>query len=414
MINLFFITYDFSGVRTYTNELLGYLSQQPGIAVHRIFLESKDHKEYTVVREANIINIYFPFVRREPGSLGRYAVRCMDLLFPVVRDKEQLIFHLNNSLHVKLGLEARKRFGAKLIYTLHFLPNYFSYMGLDDINPEEIIPTGDALEREIIREADHIICVTRFAQKMVIDAFNISSEKIVAIHNGLGSATQSAVHISKTNSHLKNELGFRKSEQIILFVGRLEERKGLKYLLKAFNHISGRNPGARLIIVGDGNFKESLAYMECNLGKITFTGEISTRELSVLYRIATIGVIPSIFEQCSYVALEMMQYGLPIVVSGAPGLSELFTNNQNALIVPVHKSANELIETEIDELQLAESLETLLNNDALRQKLGECARIQWEQHHTAKSMGETIIQQYKKQLKDKTNQQKEEGQKVNS
>ena len=49
MINLFFVIHDYSGARTYANEVLGYLAQQNGIRVHRVYLESIYYKEYTKV-----------------------------------------------------------------------------------------------------------------------------------------------------------------------------------------------------------------------------------------------------------------------------------------------------------------------------------------------------------------------------
>ena len=417
MINLFFITYDFSGVRTYTNELVGYLSKQPGITVYRIFPETPVYREYTEIRESDILNIYIPSIQKGRRSLEKYAARCMDLLDPLMRNKEHLIFHLNNAVHVKLGLEARKRFGAKLIYTLHFLPNYFSYIDLDRKNQEELTTTGDALEREITKEADQIICVTHFARKMLIDVFGCATKKVVAIHNGYGKKEGIAPSSGEQQNRLKKKFGFSEQEQIILFVGRLERRKGLKHLFGAFNEVSRRNPRVRLILAGGGYFEETFRDIKSNWGKITITGKISSAGIAKLYKITTIGIIPSIYEQCSYVALEMMQQGLPIIVSGAPGLKELFTDGKDALMVPLHKRTDKLLEPKIHEKELAKTLEMMLKNNVLRQKLGEQARIRWERYYMREQMGEATIKLYRKLVTDngienKGIYKKEEGQKV--
>jgi hypothetical protein len=75
MINLFFVIHDFSGARTYANELLGYLTTQQGITIHKVYLESMDYSEYTEVKEEDILNIYIPKIERKGNALQKYAAR---------------------------------------------------------------------------------------------------------------------------------------------------------------------------------------------------------------------------------------------------------------------------------------------------------------------------------------------------
>jgi len=85
MINLFFVTHDFSGVRTYTNELLGQLSKQSGITVYRVFMDYCDYKHFTVIRKENITNIYIPRVERKwKINMTKYAARCLDLMDTII------------------------------------------------------------------------------------------------------------------------------------------------------------------------------------------------------------------------------------------------------------------------------------------------------------------------------------------
>jgi hypothetical protein len=109
MVNLFFITRNYSGARTYTDELLGYLSIQKGIKVHKVYLESPVYKEYTVLNNNGIRIIHIPAVEWKVHVLEKYASRCIDLMDPLLRGKKNIIFHLNYSTQIKLGLEARKR-----------------------------------------------------------------------------------------------------------------------------------------------------------------------------------------------------------------------------------------------------------------------------------------------------------------
>jgi glycosyltransferase involved in cell wall biosynthesis len=418
MINLFFVTHDFSGVRTYTNELLGQLSKQSGITVHSVFMDSCDYKHFTVIRKENITNIYIPRVERKwKINMTKYAARCLDLMDTIIQHKEQVIFHLNYSLHVKLGTEAKRRYGVKLIYTYHFLPNSFTYFELFNTPIEEIQKKVNPFDAELINAVDQVICVTDFAKKMVAQILKKDIIKIVTIHNGLGNRSEIYSNREVTQNEIKREFGFREDDKIILFVGRFEERKGLKYLFRAFNKLCEKYLMARLVLAGDGEFEDTFNQIPGHWGRITFTGNISPEILTKLYSITHIGVIPSNYEQCSYVALEMMQHGLPIVVSGVPGLKELFADKKNALIVPVHKSKDGQMKTELYDAELAEALDTLLGNENLRQKLGENARKQWKQFFSVQQMGKATLKQYYELIEYPQNeihveQLKEEGQKA--
>lgn len=310
--------------------------------------------------------------------------------------KENLIFHLNYATQVKLGIKARERYGSKLIYTVHFLPDYFSFAENESIS--ELRKRVDVLELDVVREADRVICVTRFAQNTISQLCQVSEDKIVSIHNGLGKIDEIEPISDLKKKALKRFLGFDEEEQLILFVGALEERKGLKYLTRAFNTLSKHYTHVRLVIVGSGNFTDVFDHAKGCWGKITLTGKITLDEVYQLYQIATLGVIPSVYEQCSYVALEMMKYGLPVVVAAAPGLRELYTNGENALVVPLHKGDIDLMKLELNEDKLAEALATILNDKTLQQKLSKNARSVWEQSYTVENMGDATMMQYKKLL----------------
>lgn len=399
MINLFFVILDHSGARTYANEFFAYLSEIQGIALHKVFFESKYHKEYRVIREGNITEIHLPHIQNSSRSLEKYSNRCIDLMQTLLENKkDNLIFHLNSSVQIKLGIKVRERFDAKLIYTLHFLPDYFSHLGYDDNWQINLETTGDTLEREMISEADRVICVTHFAKEAICRYYETSPQKVEAIHNGFSSFTDSPLITGESVKTIRKALRFGEYEKIILFVGLIEPRKGLNFLIKAFNQITGMFPDARLVIAGDGDFKKALSNVNRCWSKITFTGKIPYIELEYIYKIATVGVIPSVYEQCSYVALEMMKYGLPVVVAAAPGLRELYTNGENALVVPLHKADNDLMKLDLHEDELTEALASMLNDKTLRQKLSENARSGWEQFHTVENMGNATIEQYKQLL----------------
>jgi len=391
MIHLFFFVHDHSGARTYADELLSYLVTVPDIKVHKVFFESKYVKEYTI-EEQGIVHIHLPTIKISGRNLDKYSERCLDLMDPLVNGKENLIFHLNNSIQVKLGTKARGRYNAKLVYTLHFLPDYFSY--IYDERVDNLETTGDVLEREMLKEADQIICVTRFAKESICNFYSVPENKVVAIHNGYGNIGHSQIFSETEKIKIKTDLGFSPNEKLVLFVGLLEERKGLKYLLQAFNLLCKTHKNIRLVIVGNGDYDEIFKYAKSNWGNITLTGKISSAEVNQLYQVSTIGIIPSVYEQCSYVALEMMQAGLPVIVASAPGLNELYDNGVNAIVVPLKKGSQERLKLEMDASELKKALNKLINDPNLQKQFRKSNLLKWQQQYTAKTMGFETLEIY--------------------
>jgi phosphatidyl-myo-inositol alpha-mannosyltransferase len=152
----------------------------------------------------------------------------------------------------------------------------------------------------------------------------------------------------------------------ILFVGRLEERKGLLYLLRAFRSLRRTGVEARLLVVGAGpQEREARRYVATRrLGGVEFLGRVSDTEKLQLFRTADVFCSPATGrESFGVVLLEAMAAGAPIVCSDIHGYKGVVKRDEQALLVPP------------GEVQpLADALLRLLRDPGLRARMGQAGR----------------------------------------
>ncbi|MBI4283719.1 MAG: glycosyltransferase family 4 protein [Chloroflexi bacterium] len=149
----------------------------------------------------------------------------------------------------------------------------------------------------------------------------------------------------------------------ILFVGRLEFRKGVNYLLKAYFEIKREIPNSRLLIVGPGTRlrKRYENWVRRNrLADVVFVGYVPHDDLPRYYQTADIFCAPATCrESFGIVLLEAMAMGKPIVATNIEGYAKVVGHGEEGWLVPPQ-----------DSRALARSLISLMGDQALRQQMG--------------------------------------------
>jgi phosphatidylinositol alpha-mannosyltransferase len=158
----------------------------------------------------------------------------------------------------------------------------------------------------------------------------------------------------------------------ILFVGRLEKRKGVKYLLQAFAEVKKETPEPRLLIVGPPT-RAARGYhrwvKETGLPDVEFIGYVTYDELARYHHTADIVVAPATGnESQGIVLLEAMAAGRPLVASNIEGYASVVTHGVEGLLV-----------TPKDRRSLAAALIDLLADPDKRREMGENGRLRAEQ-----------------------------------
>ena len=154
----------------------------------------------------------------------------------------------------------------------------------------------------------------------------------------------------------------------ILFVGRMEKRKGFKYLLLAFEKVKKEFPGCRLIVVGPQG-REWQKYRKTaikrNIKDVVFEGYVAYDELPRFYKSADIFCSPATDkESFGMVLLEAMAVGKPTVATNIAGYAAVVSHGVDGLLVRPR-----------DADELAGALLTLLQDSTLRESLGAMGKV---------------------------------------
>jgi glycosyltransferase involved in cell wall biosynthesis len=161
------------------------------------------------------------------------------------------------------------------------------------------------------------------------------------------------------------------SGYVVLFVGRLVEAyKGVATLIEACAVLAKRGTTCTLLLVGDGEDASSYASLARSreVEGIRFLGTLAHAELCEYYATSDVLVLPSLGEPWGFVINEAMEFGLPIVASDRVGAAaDLLRTGENGYVFPAGDAG-----------ALADALETLAGNEALRATMGARSRAMIE------------------------------------
>lgn len=177
----------------------------------------------------------------------------------------------------------------------------------------------------------------------------------------------------------------------LVFVGRLEQRKGIDILLAALREVLPEHPTLHVDIVGNDHLEgpDGLTYRsawsrqstgEDYQSRVRFHGEVDEVKLRGFYRAADIFAAPSRFESFGLVLLEGMMYAKPVVGCRSGGMPEV-----------VEDGVTGLLALPGDVESLAATLGRLAKDAALRERLGAAARARYEAEFTPERMGEGVL-----------------------
>lgn len=333
-----------NGIGTYIKQLIHCLSEED-ISVNILAFNS-DREVFEIEQKENIGYYHFPpFPNKDLNSNYLIIDKFLRLYIP---DSSLNIFLFNNSPTSSLMKIIRRSHPlSRQIYAVHDMA-WTSYLSGDLSLYLRLLKQRE--EKEVSRQyanmwqsfneevkmctyADRVLVLSEDTYNLLAGHYPLQKDKLVLIPNALAKKYERWPKAKRKK--MKADMLLEADEKIVLYVGRMTELKGVFVYLEAFKEIVKKYPSCRLVMVGavpDWEYVQEKCWPVST--RIHFTGLISPDELEKWYQIADMGIFPSYTEQCSYVGLEMMAHGLPVVASDGFGVRCMF-NEQNAEIAKI-------------------------------------------------------------------------------
>ena len=181
--------------------------------------------------------------------------------------------------------------------------------------------------RYAIKHAYHIITVSNFSRKEIIDFYHYPADKISVVYNGFNNI------FSKEND-IKTLQKYNIKRPYLLFIGRLEYKKNIPRLIEAYNILKNKyHIKHKLVLLGARSFKYEL--IKNNIDKYNLNndviepGYVEQKDMNAIMNFADLFILPSLYEGFGIPILEAMAAKIPVTCSDIPPLKEIAQDAAN-------------------------------------------------------------------------------------
>lgn len=235
----------------------------------------------------------------------------------------------------------------------------------------------DALAMRGLKRADHIIAISQYTKRTLVDTLSIPAERISVILYGLDHETFRPITVDDA---FRQRYGLDRDHQYVVYVGAESPRKNLPRLVHAFARVKANRPAVKLIKVGTPTYLAQFQELKALIGElglekdVIFVDHPPEQDLVGFYNLADVFVFPSLYEGFGMPPLEALACGAPVITSNATSIPEV-----------VGDAAIQVDPYSVD--ALAGAIERVLASPSLQAELSEkgqarAAAFDWS--HTAR------------------------------
>jgi len=175
------------------------------------------------------------------------------------------------------------------------------------------------MEREGMQAADRVITVSNLTRKIVIEKYGIDPAKVFTVHNAVDQDVSSDIAERKR----------KMKEKVVTFLGRITFQKGPEYFVEAAYKILQKDKNVRFVMAGSGDMLNSMVERIAHLriaDKFHFTGFLKGDDVTNMFALSDVFVMPSVSEPFGIVPLEAMRSNVPVVISKQSGVAEILNH----------------------------------------------------------------------------------------
>jgi glycosyltransferase involved in cell wall biosynthesis len=284
------------------------------------------------------------------------------------------LVHCHNWITYPAAAEIAGHLGIPIVCTVHYLSHPVERRWGQTPDPEIV-----EQEKILFRNAKTFIAVSESIRTLMCETYAIPKRSVRVIYNSIDIGAFLRAAIPKRHLDLLRKLVSPRDEKIVLYTGRFHPMKGIPALLKSALLVLEKEPNVRYVMAGEPDSKAFALELRDLLNqhpilrkKLTMLGKLSRRHVAVLYAIANVALLPSVYDPCPYAAIEAMAAGVPLVASNGGGLAELVEHGVTGLKAPV--KFNEAGVGSVDPEDFAQATLLLLREEDLARQFGNAAR----------------------------------------
>lgn len=264
------------------------------------------------------------------GDLLDECQRFSDLCLNLARGEDFDVIHAHDWLTFPAGLAVARLSGRPLITHVH--STEFDRSG-ENINQ----PVYD-IERRGMHGAMRVIAVSYLTKSIIQHRFGVDPDKIEVVYNGIENINPLP--------GLHGEPAIRRSDKIVLFLGRITMQKGPEYFVRAAKKVLEKEQEVKFVMAGSGDKITDVIDLAVREGighQVLFTGFLRGKDVERVFRIANVYVMPSVSEPFGIAPLEAIRHDVPVIISKTSGVAEVLTHALKVDFWDTDEIANKII-----------------------------------------------------------------------
>lgn len=312
---------------------------------HEVYVVTVNDESFSYKEEDGVLKIpSFPIGLMNFRQSGIYPLKALKII------KKWKLDIIHSHTEFSIGTFARlisKQLNIPLVHTYHTMYEEYIYYitkGYFDSASKKLVEylTLFLCDKTI----DELIVPTEKAKELFKDKYKVKRD-VYVIPSGIDTTRFYKENIDKNEIiNLKKDLGLKKTDFIVLYVGRIAKEKSIDFLINNFNFVLKQIPKAKMIIVGDGpDIKDliDLAKKEGLENKIIFAGKAPWTDVPKYYSLCDVFVTASKTETQGLTVMEAMGASKPVVAIRDESFELMITDKKDGLFFDDEKSYVDMI-----------------------------------------------------------------------